>query len=143
MPADWSNLTPAERRAWCLDRSITRRNRQRAEKKNSESEAETTGQDPALSGLRRFRAWRASRRRQLVPEPGRLGPADSGVNGLPVDGSSVPLMIDLTDDHAGLLQSTTSFRDDAGSGARDGLTSMENDGLSSPSGQKRWQAGER
>jgi hypothetical protein len=143
MPADWSNLTPAERRAWCLDRSITRPNRQRAEK-NSENGAETTGQAPAPSGLRRLRAWRASRRRQLVPEPGRLGPAGSGANGLPVDGSSAPLMIDLRDDQAGLLQSTISFRDDAGSGTRDGLTSMESDGpFEGVRRTLRWQAGDR
>jgi hypothetical protein len=133
MPADWSNLTPAERRAWCLDRSITRRDRQVGEK-HSENEAETSSQDPAPSGLRRLRAWRASRRRQLVPDPGRLGPAGSGANGPPVDGSSAPLMIDLTDDQAGVPQSTISFRDDAGSGTVHGLTSMENGGLSSPPG---------
>ena len=47
-------------------------------------------------------------------------PADSGANGLPVDDSSAPFMIDLTDDQAGLLRSTISFRDDAGSGPHDG-----------------------
>ncbi len=84
MPADWSNLTPAERRAWCLDRPTTRR-RQRVEK-NSENDVGTSGQDPSPRALRRLRTWKASRHRQLVPEPGRLGPPGDGANGPPVDG---------------------------------------------------------